>query len=124
MINIKTYAKDKENSNNATASPKSGGYANQSISTINDGLETHTIWGQPFNGTQDVKGDLYSVGEINASGNFSTQGNISTVNGSVNCATVSASTSAYTPSLSATTASGSTLNYDSAQFKNLMADYL
>ena len=124
MIKIKTYAKDKENSNNATASPNSGGYANTSMTTINGGLETHTIWGQPFNGTQDVKGDLYSVGEINASGNISTQGNISTVNGSVNGATVSATTSAYTPSLSATTASGSTLNYDSAQFKNLMADYL
>lgn len=37
--------------------------------------ETHTFWGQPFNGTQDVFGDLTGVGGIQMSGNLISGGN-------------------------------------------------
>lgn len=39
-------------------------------------LESHNIWGQPFNGTEDVSGNLYNVGSITASGNIQTEGDI------------------------------------------------
>lgn len=35
------------------------------------------IWGQSFNGTQDISGDMTEVGKIEANGNITTQGGIS-----------------------------------------------
>lgn len=61
---------------------------NQSVSSAGSGggiinvtsapttLATHTIFGQPFNGTQDVKGDLKDANNIVANGNISTDGDL------------------------------------------------
>ena len=66
MITIKSFAKSKDkttsNSNNNT------GFAN--VTSIKKDLDTHLIFGQPFNGTQDVEGDLYNVNNINATGDL------------------------------------------------------
>ena len=51
-----------------------GGYS--SVSGGNGKLETHTIFSQPFDGTNDVKGDLADVDKITAEGNISTGGNL------------------------------------------------
>lgn len=58
--------------NGATYSPSATGLVD--LGTITGGtsssgsLATHTIWGQPFNGTQDVSGELTGVTNITASG--------------------------------------------------------
>ena len=51
-----------------------GGYASGSGSSGT--LETHTIFSQPFDGTNDVKGDLADVDKITAEGDISTGGNL------------------------------------------------
>lgn len=51
-----------------------GGYS--SVSGGNGKLETHTIFSQPFDGTNDVKGDLADVDKITADGDISTGGNL------------------------------------------------
>lgn len=43
-------------------------YSNSSSDTAKQLAETHNIWGQPFNGTQDVAGDLSNVENIYAAG--------------------------------------------------------
>lgn len=76
MINIKSFAK-KTNSNNSNSG---GGFATTIINnntTTNTELDLHTLWGQPFNGTQDVSGDLSNVGNISANGDIITNGDIS-----------------------------------------------
>lgn len=69
MINIQSFAKAKDS--NKTSSSTSGFSKNVTAS-----LDTHTLWGQPFNGTQDVSGNLENVGSISASGNIQTEGDI------------------------------------------------
>lgn len=69
MINIQSFAKAKDS--NKTSSSTSGFSKNVTAS-----LDTHTLWGQPFNGTQDVSGNLENVGSITASGNIQTEGDI------------------------------------------------
>ena len=39
-------------------------------------LTSHNIWGQPFDGTNDVTGDMQNVGSITATGNIQTDGDI------------------------------------------------
>lgn len=71
MINIQSFAKAKDGTSyKATSS----GFSNSK--NVTTSLETHNIWGQPFNGTEDVSGNLYNVGSITASGNIQTEGDI------------------------------------------------
>ena len=45
--------------------------SSSSVSSSTTSLaETHYLWGQPFNGTQDVSGDIDNVDDINSSGNI------------------------------------------------------
>lgn len=39
-------------------------------------LESHNIWGQPFDGTSDVSGDMQNVGKITATGDIQTDGKL------------------------------------------------
>ena len=55
-----------------TTTSSGGGYKNNVAS--GGMLETHTIFSQPFNGTNDVKGDLADVDKITANGDISTDG--------------------------------------------------
>lgn len=71
MINIQSFAKAKDGTSyKATSS----GFSNSK--NVTTSLDTHNIWGQPFNGTEDVSGNLYNVGSITASGNIQTEGDI------------------------------------------------
>lgn len=54
---------------------KTGGYSNSSSSS-SFSLTSHNIWGQPFDGTNDVTGDMQNVGSITATGNIQTDGDI------------------------------------------------
>lgn len=72
MINIQSFAKAKDGTSYKATS--SSGFSNSKNVTIS--LNTHNIWGQPFNGTEDVSGNLYNVGSITASGNIQTEGDI------------------------------------------------
>lgn len=106
---------------------------NNSTTSVNAELETHTIYGQPFNGTQDVGGDMSNItnittiggdinikattdeqdkvgGNINAegtiSGNKLTGNNITTDTGTIKKATIN-------------DVSGDTLTYLVGKFKEL-----
>ena len=68
----------RRNVNGGTAtsanSGSNGGYTN--VSGGSGTLETHTIFGQPYDGTNDVKGDLADVDNISANGDVALDGKI------------------------------------------------
>ena len=72
MINIQSFAKAKDGTSYKAIS--SSGFSNSK--NVTTSLDTHNIWGQPFNGTEDVSGNLQNVGSITASGNIQTEGDI------------------------------------------------
>lgn len=72
MINIQSFAKAKDGTSYKATS--SSGFSNSKNVTAS--LNTHNIWGQPFNGTEDVSGNLQNVGSITASGNIQTEGDL------------------------------------------------
>ena len=72
MINIQSFAKAKDGTSYKATS--SSGFSNSK--NVTTSLDTHNIWGQPFNGTEDVSGNLQNVGSITASGNIQTEGDI------------------------------------------------
>ena len=72
MINIQSFAKAKDGTSYKATS--SSGFSNSKNVTAS--LNTHNIWGQPFNGTEDVSGNLQNVGSITANGNIQTEGDI------------------------------------------------
>lgn len=72
MINIKSFGKKRNSGDSSTTSSNtstsSTGYAT-TVNTVTE-LETHLIFGNEFNGTQDVEGELNNVTNINATGNI------------------------------------------------------
>lgn len=91
MIKIESFAKKyKTNeSNNSGGFVKSTTIINNNSTTteVNKELDTHTLWGQPFNGTQDVSGDLSNVGNISADGDIITNGDITAADSNFNSVT-------------------------------------
>lgn len=93
MIQIDSFARKKKTSTSSSTGSSGTGFANTSPSSSSQWtgeLETHYFWGQPYNGTQDVEGDLTGVGGVTASGNISTSGEIFatgniTSNDSISC---------------------------------------
>ena len=67
LIKITSFAKAK---NNGYGGGGSSSTTKGFTTSIKRDLETHTLWGQPFNGTQDVNGDMEVDGSINVSGNI------------------------------------------------------
>lgn len=63
MIKIESYKKTKE-----TSTKSSGGFANvtyaNSSSSGGGTLDKHSLWGQPFDGTQDVNGTITTSGNV------------------------------------------------------------
>ena len=64
MINIQSFAKAKDSNSNGKVT--SSGFSKN----VTTSLDTHNIWGQPFNGTEDISGNLENVDSITASGNI------------------------------------------------------
>ena len=62
MITIESFGR-KKNVNNISVG--GGGFAN--VATSNSELQTHYFWGQPYNGRQDVNGDITTDGNVSAS---------------------------------------------------------
>lgn len=60
-------------SNKSVSGGNGGGSQNTATNTT---LETHTIFGQPYNGTNDVRGNLSDVNKITANGDISTDGDL------------------------------------------------
>lgn len=65
MIEIISYSKKKNTSNTIGTGNISGGGTMTNKNGVGK-LEQHLLWGQPFNGTEDVKGDMVGVGNISA----------------------------------------------------------
>ena len=59
------------NASSGGTSNSSGGISQSTSSNVST-LATHTIFGQPYNGTNDVRGDLSDVSKITANGDVST----------------------------------------------------
>lgn len=96
---------------------------NNSATSVNAELETHTIYGQPFNGTQDVSGDMSNItnittigGDINVKATTDEQdkvgGNIN-ADGTISGNKITADTGNIKD------ISGDTLNYLVGKFKEL-----
>ena len=78
MIKIQSYAKAKSGGNGGAQNSGVGrGFANNN--TVEKQLDTHLLWGNEFNGTQDVDGTITTSGGINAVDNITTQGDMGTV---------------------------------------------
>lgn len=77
MIKIDSFIVNK--GTNSSSNSNGGGFAN--TITVQKKLEKHKLWGQEFDGTNDVDGDMTINGNANISGNVTaTNGNITNVN--------------------------------------------
>lgn len=66
MIKIISYSKKKNTTSNTTGTGNSSGGGTMTNKNGVGVLEQHLLWGQPFNGTEDVKGDMVGVGNMSA----------------------------------------------------------
>ena len=76
MIKIDSFIVNK--GSNSSSTSNGGGFAN--TITVQKKLEKHKLWGQEFDGTNDVDGDMTVNGNVNVNGNVkATNGNITTI---------------------------------------------
>lgn len=98
MIKIESYSKNKESdSNTSNNGGGTSGFAN-ATTTIKTELETHELWGNKFNGTQDINGDLTSKGNIKAENAYITNevsGNTANFN-NLSATTLTSETATFT----------------------------
>lgn len=66
MIEIISYSKKKNTSNTTAGTGNSSGGGTMTNKNGVGVIEKHLLWGQPFDGTEDVKGDMVGVGNISA----------------------------------------------------------
>lgn len=64
--NVKVSGYSNSTISSSSSSSSSGGQASS--------LEPHKLWGQLFDGTKDISGDMTDVGKIIATDDISTQG--------------------------------------------------
>lgn len=130
MITIKSFSKKNKTTN-------SGGGSNTVITASTDSkvLDTHLLWGNEFNGTQDVNGSITSTGNVTAvKGIFSNSVDTPTVNTTdvlaENVETVDLDTNNLTATNgTVTTLQGNTATYNIANITNgnidnIVNDYL
>ena len=106
MINIESYSKNKESDSNTSNNGGTSGFAN-ATTTIKTELETHELWGNKFNGTQDINGDLTSNGNIKAENAYVTNevsGNTGNFN-NLSATTLTSETATFTSVTSQTLSS-------------------
>ena len=77
LIKITSFAKRKNNSTVSTSTTVVNGFAT-STPTQTAELETHSLWGNEFNGTQDINGSMEVNGTIYTSDGLTTDGDITT----------------------------------------------
>lgn len=130
MIKIESYAKSKNNGGGSASSGVGRGFANHN--TVEKELDTHLLWGNEFNGTQDVDGTITTSGGINAVDNITTQGDMAASTATFNTISstnINNTDTITTSTLSATNTATTTLNADDADIKTLLSgtittDYL
>jgi hypothetical protein len=66
MIEIISYSKKKNTASNTTGTGNSSGGGAMTNKNGVGKLEQHSLWGQPFDGTEDVKGDMVGVDNMSA----------------------------------------------------------
>lgn len=66
MIEIISYSKKKNTTSNTTGTGNISGGGTMTNKNGVGKLEQHLLWGQPFDGTENVKGDMVGVGNISA----------------------------------------------------------
>lgn len=66
MIEIISYSKKKNTTSNTTGTGNISGGGTMTNKNGVGKLEQHLLWGRPFDGTEDVKGDMVGVGNISA----------------------------------------------------------
>ena len=106
MIRIESFSKTKSKGQYNGGGSSGGGFT----TTVKTELEPHLLWGQAFDGTNDVDGDMTTNGSVYAktvSGDTGSFNNLSAT--TANAETLSATT-ATTTTLSATTANAETLS--------------
>lgn len=129
MIKIESYAKAKRGSNGGASSGVGRGFANN---IVEKQLDTHLLWGNEFNGTQDLDGTITTSGGINAVDNITTQGDMAASTATFNTISstnINNTDIITTSTLSATNTATTTLNADDADIKTLLSgtittDYL
>lgn len=122
MIKIESYAKSKNNGGSGVNSSVGRGFANN---TVEKELDTHLLWGNEFNGTQDVAGTITTSGGINAIGNILTSGDMAANTGTFNTVSstnINNTDTITTSTLSATNTATTTLNADNGDIKTLLSD--
>lgn len=127
MIKIDSFIK-KNGSN--SSSTNGGGFANgatTNTTTVQKELETHKLWGQNFNGTQDVDGDMTVNGNVKVSGNVTaTTGAITNIESEsiTNVGTITTDTVDATTIKGANANISNQLNIKDIISKNITTDYL
>lgn len=110
MIRIESFSKTKSKGQYNGGGSSGGGFT----TTVKTELEPHLLWGQAFDGTNDVDGDMTTNGSVYAkktvSGDTGSFNNLSAT--TANAETLSATTTTTT-TLSATTANVSKITSDS-----------
>lgn len=128
MIRIESFSKTKSKGQYNSGGSGGGGFT----TTVKTELEPHLLWGQAFDGTNDVDGDMTTNGSVYAkktvSGDTGSFNNLSATTATTttlsaataNAETLSATT-ATTTTLSATTATTETLSATTANAETLSA---
>lgn len=118
MIRIESFSKTKSKGQYNGGGISGGGFT----TTVKTELEPHLLWGQAFDGTNDVDGDMTTNGSVYAkktvSGDTGSFNNLSAT--TANTTTLSATT-ANAETLSATTANTTTLSASTATSETLSA---
>lgn len=118
MIRIESFSKTKSKGQYNGGGSSGGGFT----TTVKTELEPHLLWGQAFDGTNDVDGDMTTNGSVYAkktvSGDTGSFNNLSAT--TANAETLSATT-ATTTTLSASTATTETLSATTANAETLSA---
>ena len=124
MIKIESYSKKKKNNN------QGGGVGNNTVVNSSTTLAPHYIFGNIYDGTQDIKGDIKDVKNITASESV-TCGNIAANTGNIGALTANTITSQSVSSQTVTTDSVNTKNVTTdiitskkGEFNNITSDFV
>ena len=117
LIKITSFAKAK---NNGSGSGSSNSTSKGFTTSIKNKLDMHYLWGQPFDGTQDVNGNMGVEGDINVTGNINAEGDITTTSNIHTNAEVSSKTM-KTDTIDAENGNMGTVNSTNANTINLYA---
>ena len=103
-----------------------GGTSNTSTASNTAPFEPHYLWGQYFDDTKDIVGDLIGVGSINASGRVSADTIVSNIisGGDISASTAMLSSGIASPFGSIGIVSGTTLIYHDADLTTMTAQTL